>query len=90
MVIHDIISWAFTVFQILLIIYILLSWLPHARSSPIGELLERICEPYLSVFRSFIPPIGMIDISPIVALFILHFVEIGVHTVINFILGWLM
>ena len=33
-----------------------------------------MCEPYLSIFRRFIPPIGPIDISPIVAILFLQFV----------------
>ncbi|MFC0524060.1 YggT family protein [Pontibacillus salicampi] len=56
-----------------LIGYILMSWFPGARDSSIGRFLGTICEPYLEPFRRFIPPIGMIDISPIVAIFALNF-----------------
>ncbi len=56
-------SWA-------LIIYILMSWVPDVRASKFGQLLGSICEPYLEPFRKIIPPIGMIDISPLVAIFI--------------------
>ncbi len=63
-------SWA-------LIIYILMSWFPNARSSGIGQFLGRICEPYLEPFRRFIPSIGMIDISPIVAFMVLNFATAG-------------
>ncbi|MGJ7922474.1 YggT family protein [Neobacillus sp. LXY-4] len=59
-------SWA-------LIIYILMSWFPNARDTGIGRLLTNICEPYLEPFRRIIPPLGMIDISPIVAIFVLNF-----------------
>ena len=31
-------------------------------------------EPYLRIFRRFIPPIGMFDFSPIIALLVLYFV----------------
>lgn len=58
----EIYSWA-------LIIYILLSWFPGAKESTFGDFLARICEPYLEPFRRFIPPLGMIDISPLVAIF---------------------
>lgn len=57
----------------MIIIYILLSWLPSARESSFGQILARLVEPYLAPFRRFIPPImGAIDISPIVALFVLQ------------------
>lgn len=55
-----------------LFIYILLSWFPNARDTAIGRFLARICEPFLEPFRRIIPPIGMMDISPIVAYFVLR------------------
>ncbi|HLS66674.1 MAG TPA: YggT family protein [Pseudogracilibacillus sp.] len=69
---------AFTIYSYALIIYILMSWFPGARDSQIGHFLGSICEPYLEQFRKFIPPLGMIDISPIVAIFVLHLARIGV------------
>lgn len=75
------------IYRYVLIAYILLSWLPNARDSFIGEILGKLCEPYLSIFRRFIPPLGMIDISPIVALIALHFVGYGLVTVIGFVTG---
>ncbi|KAA0548013.1 YggT family protein [Bacillus sp. BGMRC 2118] len=60
-----------------LIVYILLSWFPNARETGFGRFLARICEPYLEPFRKFIPPLGMIDISPIVAIFLLNFAREG-------------
>jgi YggT family protein len=71
----------------MIIAYVLLSWLPNARESVIGDLLARFVEPYLSPFRRFIPPIfGMIDISPIVALIALRFASYGLISLIgNFV-----
>ncbi|MBE4908804.1 YggT family protein [Bacillus luteolus] len=63
-----------------LIAYILMSWFPNARESRIGQFLTKICEPYLEPFRKIIPPLGMIDISPIVAIFVLNFASIGLNT----------
>lgn len=63
-------SWA-------LIIYILMSWFPNARESSIGQFLGRICEPYLEPFRRIVPPLGMIDISPIVAFLVLKLASAG-------------
>ncbi|WP_312095295.1 YggT family protein [Niallia sp.] len=62
-----------------LIIYILMSWIPSARETSIGVFLARVCEPYLEVFRKFIPPIGMLDISPIVAIFVLNLAGMGIQ-----------
>ena len=36
--------------------------------------LRDVCEPYLRIFRRFIPMIGPLDISPIVALVVLQIV----------------
>lgn len=62
-----------------------MSWIPSARESSIGHMLEKFCEPYLGFFRKFIPPIGMIDISPIVGLFVLNFIELGARKVLSYI-----
>ncbi|MDT0147039.1 YggT family protein [Priestia aryabhattai] len=74
-------SWA-------LIIYILMSWVPDVRASKFGQLLGSICEPYLEPFRQIIPPIGMIDISPLVAIFLLRFAERGVYS-LNNVMGFI-
>ena len=36
--------------------------------------LRDVCEPYLRIFRRFIPPIGPFDLSPIVAILVLQIV----------------
>ncbi|SFL59206.1 YggT family protein [Salibacterium qingdaonense] len=66
------------IYSYLIIIYILLSWFPNARESSIGKILGSVVEPYLEPFRRIIPPLGMIDISPIVAIVALHFARFGV------------
>ena len=55
--------------------YILTSWVPQIKNNFIVEFLEAICEPYLKLFRKFIPPIGMLDISPVVALILLSVIQ---------------
>ncbi|PFB26571.1 hypothetical protein COJ27_02700 [Bacillus cereus] len=75
----EIYSWA-------LIIYILLSWFPGAKESTFGEILARICEPYLEPFRRFIPPLGMIDISPLVAIFTLKLATNGLVSIFRYFL----
>ncbi|MBW0258178.1 YggT family protein [Bacillus safensis] len=62
-----------TLYLFCIIIYIFMSWVPSTRETKIGRFLTNICEPYLEPFRKIIPPIGMIDISPIVALLVIRF-----------------
>ncbi|WP_152600766.1 YggT family protein [Pontibacillus yanchengensis] len=71
--IFDFLRFLFQAYFFALIGYILMSWFPGARDSSIGKFLSTICEPYLEPFRKIIPPLGMIDISPIVAIFALEF-----------------
>ncbi|WP_284140889.1 MULTISPECIES: YggT family protein [unclassified Virgibacillus] len=61
-----------------IIIYIFMSWFPGARESTVGEFLGKIVEPYLEQFRKIIPPLGMIDFSPIVAIIVLQLAKVGV------------
>ena len=56
---------------------LIMSWFPNARESGIGQFLGRICEPYLEPFRRIVPPLGMIDISPIVAFIVLKLATMG-------------
>ncbi|OCS91426.1 YggT family protein [Caryophanon latum] len=80
----------FTIYSFMIIIYILMSWIPALQESKFGEILAKFVEPYLGIFRRFIPPIGMIDISPIVAIFLLSFIQQGAITVLRYILVALM
>ncbi|MET3682062.1 YggT family protein [Alkalibacillus flavidus] len=68
---------AVKIYSFMLIGYILMSWFPGARESAIGQILEKACEPYLEPFRKIIPPLGMIDISPIVAIIALNLASNG-------------
>jgi len=74
----------------LLIARILMSWVPDVENSKFGQVLVSITEPYLGLFRRFIPPLplggGHLDLSPIVAIFAWNFVQKGVISV----LLWLM
>ncbi|MFS1513458.1 YggT family protein [Chengkuizengella sp. SCS-71B] len=88
MSIEQIIGSILNIYIYMIIAYVLLSWVPNARDSFIGELLGKVVEPYLSIFRKIIPPIGgMIDISPIIALIALQFAASGLASVIAFLFG---
>lgn len=69
-----------------MIIYFFLSWIPNAQTSAFGRFLHKIYEPFLAPFRKIIPPIGMIDISSLVAIFVLIFFQRGLHAIFVIIL----
>ncbi|MCK9485792.1 MAG: YggT family protein [Dehalococcoidia bacterium] len=52
----------------------ILSWFPIDRNGPIFQFLNAITEPVLDPLRRVIPPIGMIDITPMVAMLLLFFI----------------
>ncbi|MEH7255732.1 YggT family protein [Neobacillus niacini] len=73
------------IYKWMLIIYILLSWFPNMRDSQIGVILSKLCEPFLEPFRKIIPPIGMMDLSPLAAFLVLSFAPNGLRVLQNFI-----
>jgi len=63
------------IYFVLLIIRILLSWFPQVNwFDPPFSILSQLTDPYLNIFRSFIPPLGGIDFSPILAILLLQVV----------------
>lgn len=75
---------AIQIYSFLLIASILMSWLPNARESRIGQMLAKVTDPYLDIFRKIIPPLGMIDFSPIVAIFALNLASNGIIVLFNY------
>ena len=64
------------VYTMIIFVYVLMSWIPTKRGilADIDNVLAKICDPYLNLFRKFIPPLGgMVDVSPLVALLVLQF-----------------
>jgi YggT family protein len=59
-------------YGVLIVVYVLMSWFPISGVlAEIHNVLGSIVEPYLSLFRRFIPPVGAVDISPMVAILVL-------------------
>jgi YggT family protein len=73
----------FYVYILLIFIYILSNWvfalgvrLPHSRwLDAILGFLRDVSEPYLRLFRKLIPPIGGLDLTPMIAIFLLVIVS---------------
>ncbi|QWQ39493.1 YggT family protein [Gemella sp. zg-570] len=73
--IYKVISYTFRFYEGALLIYIFSSWFPISRENIIIRFLEDICEPYLKLFRKILPPLAMVDFSPILAFIALGFIE---------------
>ena len=84
-VIYLILSKLIQAYSTLIIIYILMSWFPGAYQSKIGQIIVRLYEPYLGFFRRFIPPIGMISFSGIVAIVVLNLAQKGLFSLYQII-----
>jgi YggT family protein len=65
----------FTLYTLAIIARVLISWLRVDPYHPAIQFLYRITEPLLAPLRARIPLVGMVDVSPVVALFILWIVE---------------
>jgi YggT family protein len=70
------------VYFVLLFVRILLSWVPRIPYNPtlraVVGFIEEVTDPYLNLFRRFIPPLGgsgmAIDLSPMLAMLVLYLV----------------
>ncbi|MEL7333391.1 MAG: YggT family protein [Cyanobacteria bacterium J06560_2] len=62
-----------SIYSLLLIVRILLSWFPNIDwSNPFFSTISQLTDPYLNLFRSIIPPIGGLDLSAILAIIALQ------------------
>lgn len=65
------------VYVLIIFAYIITSWIRMPYSvwlNRIQRFLYDVCEPYLKIFRRIIPPLGPLDLSPIIAIFALYLI----------------
>lgn len=77
------------VYVLLIFAYIVASWIPGGASPTlerVRQFLYDVCEPYLRLFRRFLPPLGPLDLSPIVAVFSLVILERLVNALVESVL----
>lgn len=51
---------------------VLLSWVPLSPRNPFTKLLYQVTEPILAPIRMVLPRLGVLDLSPVVAIIILQ------------------
>ena len=71
------------VYSLLIFAYVITSWirLPYSFNR-FQRFLYDVCEPYLRLFRRILPPLGALDLSPIIAIGSLYVLRWLVNSVI--------
>ena len=75
-----IICYALTAYTIILLVRIILSWTsmfwsPPAGLAPVIRIVYDLTEPVMGMFRRVIPPIGGLDLSPILIFIIIRLIQ---------------
>jgi YggT family protein len=68
------------VYVLVIFVYILTSWIPLPYSpalSRVQRFLYDVCNPYLRIFRRILPPLGPLDLSPVLAVIVLFAIQRG-------------
>lgn len=84
----NIVNDLFNLYSILIVLRIFLAWIPSIdwEKQPTKTVRE-ITDIYLNIFRRFVPPLGMLDISPIIALLVLQVLQFLVVNAVSTIFG---
>ncbi len=78
----DAVDFVFTLMIMAIFARAIVSWLPIDRYHPAIQFLDSITEPIIAPFRRFIPPIGMLDLSSLVALIAIQILQSVVHNIL--------
>ncbi len=72
-----------TVFQVLLLIRVVMSWISPNPTSGFGVLMVELTEPILSPIRKLLPKTQLFDFSPIVAFLLLQLLSAFANNVLS-------
>jgi YggT family protein len=62
-------------YSLVVLVTVIMSWLPIGRRNPLAIMLYRLTEPLLGPIRRVLPPMGGLDLSPMVLLVALQFLK---------------
>jgi len=72
---HLLVSWTFTILKIALLVRVISSWLPVSPYSAWVRWSYVLSEPILAPMRRIVPNLGGLDVTPILAYFLLNLTE---------------
>ena len=74
------------VYILVIFVYVLTSWIPLPYSpalSRVQRFLYDVCNPYLRLFRRVLPPLGPLDLSPVLAVVVLFVLQRGLDALFD-------
>lgn len=78
-VVLDLVALTLQMYSVAILVYVILSWIGQSYGNPVAHLIGQVVEPVLRPFRRIIPPIGGLDLAPLLALIVLQAVLIAVR-----------
>lgn len=70
------------VYSLAIVVDALMSWVPQARFSRFGQLINRIVSPLIGTIQRIIPSLFGLDFSPVIALLLLQFARWGIERIL--------
>src|SRR5438094_5573717 len=73
-------------YGLVILVYIITSWLrlPYSPTlNRIQRFLYDVCEPYIRLFRRIMPPFGALDLSPMIAVLALFFIDFVIQSILT-------
>ncbi|MBI2166400.1 MAG: YggT family protein [Chloroflexi bacterium] len=70
------------VLYVAILLRVVLSWFPMGSNNPIAAVVYQITEPVLAPLRRVVPRLGLIDITPMVAILLLTLIQLAVHAAV--------
>ncbi len=66
-----------------IIIRAVLSWFDPRGQNPVSRALIEFTEPIVAPIRSIMPRMGMIDLSPMIAIFVIYILQAMISSAVN-------
>lgn len=86
MALLDLVDIFFMVCYVIIVASVVLSWIPGALNHPAGYAVYKLSRPLLDPIRRILPPMGGLDLSPLIAILLLEVI----HRVVGEILSGLV
>lgn len=80
---HNFIDLLFNALSLAVFGRVIMSWVSPTGDNPVTRFLEQITEPILAPIRKVVPPLGMFDLTPMIALILLNIIRPVVKNILG-------